>query len=96
MLSQTNQFQQPMSPKTVKLLAFLALLVHGIGHLQGVVSSTGVKFRSSSSNRSWLLRGLGDQWNKLICLVLYLAAGVLGILAALSFNGQWPAVIFEN
>ena len=87
-----------MSSNTLKLIAFLALLVHGIGHLQGVVSSSGVKFRTSTSNISWLLKGLGEKWNKLICMVLYLAAGVLGILAALALRGvlgpdsQWTSM----
>jgi len=76
-----------MSVSTVKLILFLALLVHGVGHLQGVVSSSGMKFRTSTSNTSWLLKGLGVKWNKVICLVLYLAASVLGIFAALSFRG---------
>ncbi|KPL13844.1 MAG: hypothetical protein AMS26_12905 [Bacteroides sp. SM23_62] len=90
--------EKPMSTKTLKLIAFIVLLVHGIGHLQGVVSSSGVKFRSSTSTVSWLLKGLGEKWNKLICLVLYLAAGVLGIFAALGIIGllgpgaQWTSM----
>jgi hypothetical protein len=76
-----------MSTSTVKLIVFLALLVHGIGHLQGVVSSSGIKFRTSSSNTSWLLKGRSEKLNKLICLVLYLVASVSGIFAALGLNG---------
>ena len=76
-----------MSPRSVKLIAFLVLLVHGVGHLQGVVSSSGIKYRSSSSNISWLLKGVAEKWNKLICLILYLAAAVLGIFAALGLRG---------
>jgi len=87
-----------MSANSVKLIAFLALLVHGIGHLQAAVSSSGVKFRTSTSNSSWLLKGVAEKWNKLICLVLYLAASVLGIFAALSLRGvlgpesQWVSL----
>ena len=87
-----------MSANSVKLIAFLALLVHGIGHLQGAVSSSGVKFRTSTSNSSWLLKGVAEKWNKLICLVLYLAASVFGIFAALSLRGvlgpesQWVSL----
>lgn len=76
-----------MSPRSVKLIAFLFLLVHGVGHLQGVVSSSGIKYRSSSSNISWLLKGVAEKWNRLICLILYLAAAVLGIFAALGLRG---------
>ncbi len=87
-----------MSSNALKLIGFLALLVHGVGHLQGVVSSSGIKFRTTTSNSSWLLKSLGEKWNRLICLVLYLAAGVLGILAALGLRGvlgpdaQWTSM----
>jgi len=76
-----------MSPRSVKLIAFLVLLVHGVGHLQGVVSSSGIKYRSSSSNISWILKGVAEKWNKFICLILYLAAAVLGVFAALGLRG---------
>jgi len=87
-----------MSSSTLKLIGFLALLVHGVGHLQGVVSSSGIKFRTTTSNSSWLLKGLGEKLNRLVCLVLYLAAGVLGIFAALGLRGvlgpeaQWNSM----
>lgn len=76
-----------MTTKTIKLIAFVVLLVHGIGHLQGVISSTGVKFTKSTSNISWLLKGLGGGLNRTFCLAFYMAAGILGIFAALSFYG---------
>jgi hypothetical protein len=82
-----------MTTKTIQLIAFIVLLVHGIGHLQGVISSTGVKFTKSTSNTSWLLGGLGGGLNRTFCLAFYLAAAVTGILAALSFYG---IVIAEN
>ena len=75
-----------MSPKTVKLLVFLVLLIHGIGHLQGVVSSLGLKFHSSTSNSSWLLGGMNKNLNRLVCFLLYLLSAMFGILAALSFK----------
>lgn len=76
-----------MTPKSVKIFAFIALLVHGIGHLQGVVGSLGVKFHDSASCNSWLLKGLNDSTNRTFCLVLYLSTAVVGILAALSLKG---------
>lgn len=85
-----------MSASSVKLIAFLVLLVHGIGHLQGVVTSSGIKFRTSTSNTSWLLKGLGTKWNRIICMGLYLGASIFGVLAALGFRGvlgpasPWP------
>ncbi len=76
-----------MSVRSVKLIAFLVLLVHGIGHFQGVVSGSGIKYRASSTNLSWLLKGLGEKWNMWICMVLYLSAAMLGIAAALGLRG---------
>lgn len=75
-----------MNKQTVKLLVFIVMLVHGIGHLQGVVGSLGVKFKKSSSNVSWLLKNNGESLNKYTCLSLYLVSSVLGIFAALSFK----------
>jgi hypothetical protein len=85
--NKSSSQKNPMSASSVKLIAFLALLVHGIGHLQGIVSSSGIKFRGSTSNTSWLLKGMGQRLNRLICLVLYLAASVFGIFAALCLRG---------
>jgi hypothetical protein len=75
-----------MSTKTVKLIVFLTLLVHGIGHIQGVVKSLGVKINDSGAPVSWLLKGLGANVNRTICLFLYLATALFGIMAALSFK----------
>jgi hypothetical protein len=80
-----------MTTKTIKILVFAALLVHGIGHLQGVVSSLGVKFRDSGSNVSWLLKGMGEHINHMICLILYLGAAIFGILTALCFK-EWLCI----
>ena len=84
-----------MTIKTIKLIVFLALLVHGIGHLQGVVAGLGVKFFKSSSTDSWLLKGLGEGANRFICLILHLLTAVTGVLTALCFKdiflqeGSW-------
>jgi hypothetical protein len=75
-----------MTTKTVKLLVFLTLLVHGVGHLQGVVSGFGVKFRENSTTRSWLLKSGSDGFNRITCIILYLGAALFGIMAALSFK----------
>ncbi len=75
-----------MTTKTIKLIAFLALLVHGIGHFQGVVAGFGVRFNKNTSTVSWLLKGFGENTNHIMCMVLYLGAGICGILAALGMN----------
>lgn len=87
-----------MTTKTIKLLVFLALLVHGIGHIQGVICGFGVKFTSSTSNISWLLKGFGDNINRIICVILFFGASLFGIMAALAFkdvlfsNGAWQTL----
>ncbi len=75
-----------MSSKTVKLIVFIALLVHGIGHLQGVVGSLGVSFNKSTSYVSWLFKGQTKRTNRIFCFSLYLLTAIFGILAALSFK----------
>ena len=55
-----------MNSKTLKSIIFIALLVHGIGHIQGVVCGFGVKFRDSSTYLSWLLKGMGDTPNRIL------------------------------
>jgi len=90
-----------MTTKTIKTIAFIVLLVHGIGHLQGVITSLGIKTSHTASPISWLLKGLGENTNRAICLVLYLLTAAIGILAALSFKGiffpvsswQWLALL---
>lgn len=76
-----------MTSKTVKLLVLIALLVHGIGHFQGVISGIGVKFTGQTSNISWLLKGMGVTTNRILCIILYLGAFSVGILAGLGFKG---------
>ena len=76
-----------MTTKTVKLLVLIALLVHGIGHIQGVIAGTGVRFNDNTSNISWLLKGLGENSNRTICILLYLGAALTGILAGLGSKG---------
>ena len=76
-----------MTTKTVKLIVFIALLVHGIGHFQGVAASLGAKINNSNAGVSWLLKSWGEGTNKTISLILFLITGILGILTALSFKG---------
>ena len=75
-----------MTTKTIKLIAFIALLVHGIGHFQGVAAGLGVKINNSSPAQSWLLKDLSLQLNKTICLILFMITGIIGILTALGFK----------
>jgi hypothetical protein len=76
-----------MTTKTVKLIAFVALLVHGIGHFQGVAGGLGLRINNSVPAQSWLLKGFGLGLNKTICLILFFITAVMGILTALGFRG---------
>jgi len=87
-----------MTSKTIKLIVFIVLLVHGIGHFQGVIASQGVKINTKGFQVSWLLKGLGESMNKLVCLILYLVSAAFCVLAALSFyhillpHGSWQSL----
>jgi hypothetical protein len=76
-----------MTIKTVKLIAFIALLVHGIGHFQGVAAGLGVKINKGNPAQSWLLKGANEKLNSTLCLILFFITGVLGIITALSLKG---------
>ena len=75
-----------MTTKSIKLIAFIVLLVHGIGHFQGVVAAFGVKINKKNPTQSWLLKNQSEQTNKTLCLILFLVTGIAGILTALSFK----------
>jgi hypothetical protein len=85
-----------MSPKTLRFLIAGVLSFHGIGHLMGVVASLGLfKVDASSpawlkgwNSHSWLLSGLlGDTVSRVLCIVLFGAAFVTAIAAALGLLG---------
>lgn len=76
-----------MTTKTVKLIAFITLLVHGVGHFQGVAAGLGLKINNALPAQSWLLKDFSEGLNKAICLVLFFLTGAIGILTALSFKG---------
>jgi hypothetical protein len=76
-----------MTTKTIKLIAFLALLVHGIGHFQGVAAGLGVKINKGNPAQSWLLRGLDQKLHRTLCIILFLLTGIFGIITAISFWG---------
>lgn len=85
-----------MTTKTVKLIAFIALLVHGIGHFQGVAAGLGLKINNSSPSQSWLLKSMSENLNKTICLVLCFITGAIGIITALSFKGVFIAEAWQT
>jgi hypothetical protein len=76
-----------MTTRTLKLIAFIVLLVHGIGHFQGVAAGFGLPISKAKPGQSWLFRGAPEQTSRIMSLILFLATGVTGILTALSFKG---------
>jgi hypothetical protein len=76
-----------MTTKTVRLIAFIVLLIHGAGHLQGVAAGLGLKINNSSPAQSWLLKSWSSGKNKRICLVLFFVTAFAGISAALGLRG---------
>lgn len=76
-----------MSVRTIKIIAFIILLVHGIGHLQGVVATSGLKINSKEASISWLLKNYGKRQNAITCFVLFFVTALFGIIAAISILG---------
>ena len=84
-----------MTTKTVKLIAFIALLVHGIGHFQGVAAAVGLKINNATPAHSWLLKSFSTQFNNTVCFILFLVTGIVGIATALSFKGILVADLWQ-
>ena len=77
-----------MATQTIRILAFVTLLVHGIGHIQGVVAGTGIRPGNTLSTHSWLFSNLlGEKPTQTIALLIFLMTSIMGIATALSFQG---------
>ena len=71
-----------MPDSTLKFIAAIVLIFHGIGHYMGILASLGIKMTSRMSAHSPLLSGLlGDRGTRGVCLVLFSLA-FLGFIAA--------------
>ena len=71
-----------MTPKTLRTIFALILFVHGIGHVQGVLSSLGLFNNDTWHPRSWLIdKILGEKVSRIVALLLW-GLAVLGSLAA--------------
>jgi hypothetical protein len=74
-----------MSPQTVRIIIFVVLLAHGIGHTMGVLAALGLSTMESWSTHSWLLSDVfGENVNRAICGVLYAVSVVLFVIVSLS------------
>lgn len=79
-----------MSPKFIQVAVPVVLILHGIGHIMGVLTATRVINTDTWNSRSWLLTGLlGDPLARIIALVLW-AVTVVGFIAAGAGAFGWP------
>lgn len=77
-----------MNPQSIRTLAFIILLVHGIGHLQGVLAGTGIRMHGALSTHSWFFsKFVGERSSQVIAFLSFLLTAIFGISAALSFQG---------
>lgn len=71
-----------MSPKVLQIAVPLVLILHGVGHIMGVLTAAGVFSTETWHSRSWLLTDLlGDPAARVIALVLWVVT-VVGFIAA--------------
>jgi hypothetical protein len=73
-----------MSPQTLRIVMFIVLLAHGIGHTMGVLAALGLSTMESWSTHSWLLSGLGETVNRVLCGLLYGVSVVLFVIVSLA------------
>jgi hypothetical protein len=77
-----------MNPATLRWVVFGVLLVHGIGHIQGVMAGLGVSSTDTWHGRSWLLtNALGESTSRALGLILYAVCTVGFLTAALGVMG---------
>ncbi len=77
-----------MSGTTLRLIIALVFFVHGVGHAMGIMPALGLSSVKGWSSRSWLLTPLlGEAISRVISIVLFLAALVGFLAAALGLMG---------
>ena len=87
-----------MSPTTLRLIIALVLFIHGAGHFMEMMPALGLSNIESWNPRSWLLTNiLGDKITRIICFILFLAALIGFVGAALGWmivSNSWGS--FRN
>ncbi|MFN2175261.1 MAG: hypothetical protein ACK2U3_04865 [Anaerolineales bacterium] len=77
-----------MSPTTLRIVIFLVLLAHGIGHSMAFFPAWGISSTENWHHRSWLLTPLiGDKASRVINTILFLAAFLGFIGSAIGLMG---------
>ena len=74
-----------MSEETLRLIIFLVMLLHGVGHIMGVVAALELFDVKGWSSKSWLLSGrLDANLNRVVCGVLFVIGFVGFVVTALA------------
>lgn len=77
-----------MSGTTLRFIIAAVLTFHGVGHAMGIIPALREVSLGSWSSRSWLLTDLvGDTISRAICVILYGAALIGFVAAALALLG---------
>ena len=77
-----------MSGTTLRIIIALVFFVHGVGHAMGIIPALGLSTVKGWSSQSWLLTPiLGDTASRVISVILFLAALVGFLAAALGLMG---------
>ena len=75
-----------MTPAALRTVITVILLVHGIGHGQGVLSSLGLFNTESWHPRSWLFdKLLGEKVSRVLALILWGLAVLFSVAGAFAF-----------
>jgi hypothetical protein len=79
-----------MSTKAIQIIVPLVIILHGVGHIMGILTATNVISTDTWNSRSWLLTNtLGDTPARMIALVLWIVT-VVGFIAAGAGAFGWP------
>lgn len=77
-----------MSTTTLRLIVAGVLVVHGLGHILGIMAALQMSTLEGWSSHSWLLTGLiGDGASRAISFVLFLVAMLGSVGTALALMG---------
>lgn len=69
-------------------VVFIVLLVHAVGHLQGVFVAMNTRNFGRWNAQSWLIKKqISKSILRTICLILFVSTFLVFLLAALSFRG---------
>jgi len=80
-----------MSPRVIQIAVPIVLILHGVGHVMGVLTATGAVGTDAWHSRSWLLTDLlGDSTARMIASVLWIVT-VVGFIAAGAGAFGWSA-----